>query len=436
MLRAARRIAAVLLLGAATLVACRKVYPPEPSQGGAVCPQTPVPWPSLADSPWPMHHHDPQSTGRATTRGPAKGKMAWELPTGGPVATSVVVGPDSTLYFVTAYDSSDGECPVLLYAVSWEGGLKWKFPLQREGSHASPDHGCSPLVRADGTIYVGSRDGLFYAVNANGTLKWTFDTGSDIYCSTAGIGRDGAVYFVAGDHVLYALDPSGGLMWSSHALRFDPGPGLSISPDGETLYVAFLAGAAADTAGVAALTAQGEVKWKRYTGSVLSTPLVDNQGNVYISAGRGKGSAEAPRTGIYCLSPEGKVRWTAHLAYTTELEMALDERGNLYAFAGRSGTEWVLLSFDCEGKIRWELPAAWAANPVASLIVVPPGAVFALSRASGVGNATLRSISQDGTSESLLESDPPRGTSPAIAWGRMVYGSWFAPGGDKVYSIE
>ena len=34
--------------------------------------QEDIPWPSLADSPWPMNHHDPQSSGRSKFIGPSQ----------------------------------------------------------------------------------------------------------------------------------------------------------------------------------------------------------------------------------------------------------------------------------------------------------------------------------------------------------------------------
>src|SRR5690349_19103203 len=34
----------------------------------------------------------------------------------------------------------------------------------------------SPVVAADGTIYVGSADRSFYALNADGTLRWSHQT--------------------------------------------------------------------------------------------------------------------------------------------------------------------------------------------------------------------------------------------------------------------
>ncbi|MHB1846008.1 MAG: outer membrane protein assembly factor BamB family protein, partial [Deltaproteobacteria bacterium] len=63
----------------------------------------------------------------------------------------------------------------------------------------------SPAVGGDGTVFVGSTDGNFYAINGTtGALKWKYTVGAAINSSPA-IGSDGTVYFAADDGNLYAL---------------------------------------------------------------------------------------------------------------------------------------------------------------------------------------------------------------------------------------
>jgi hypothetical protein len=62
----------------------------------------------------------------------------------------------------------------------------------------------SPAIGSDGTIYVGSFDHKFYAINPDGTEKWHFRTGFHVYSSPA-IGTDGTIYIGSGDHKLYAF---------------------------------------------------------------------------------------------------------------------------------------------------------------------------------------------------------------------------------------
>ncbi len=79
----------------------------------------------------------------------------------------------------------------------------------------------SPAIGPDGTIYVGSIDGHMYAVNTDGTVKWTFacpdvydyypNTLYSVVCTPA-ISPYGAVYFGDTGGNFYALDSSGNLI--------------------------------------------------------------------------------------------------------------------------------------------------------------------------------------------------------------------------------
>ena len=82
------------------------------------------------------------------------------------------------------------------------GGPMWSFPTGK-GIFSSP------VVGGDGTIYVGSADRSFYALNPDGTQRWRFETGEII--DSAGLLDDqGRVYFGSGDGRLYALDAATG----------------------------------------------------------------------------------------------------------------------------------------------------------------------------------------------------------------------------------
>jgi outer membrane protein assembly factor BamB len=58
----------------------------------------------------------------------------------------------------------------------------------------------------DGSIYVGSRNGVFYSLDPlTGTENWRFSTGSAIG-SSAAIDINGHIYVGAADGFLYSLD--------------------------------------------------------------------------------------------------------------------------------------------------------------------------------------------------------------------------------------
>jgi hypothetical protein len=63
----------------------------------------------------------------------------------------------------------------------------------------------SPAVGRDGTVYVGSRDKVVYALDGvTGDKQWAYETGDYIYSSPT-IATDGTVYVGTSDGKLYAF---------------------------------------------------------------------------------------------------------------------------------------------------------------------------------------------------------------------------------------
>ncbi|MEO7325930.1 MAG: PQQ-binding-like beta-propeller repeat protein [Dokdonella sp.] len=147
------------------------------------------------------------------------GKIAWTFAAGGPIFGAAAVTGDA-IYFVC--DTG------FLYRLERASGKQvWRYDL---GDRAMPrllphpsagdwDWQAPQPVLADGTVYVGSGDGSFHAVDAaNGQRRWRFATKGKI---RTGAAIDGArVVFGSADHFLYSLDrASGQQVWSydSHA---------------------------------------------------------------------------------------------------------------------------------------------------------------------------------------------------------------------------
>ncbi len=53
------------------------------------------------------------------------------------------------------------------------GDILWKFHTQASLTNENFVDSC-PAIGDDGTIYFGSDDNYFYALNPDGTLKWKF----------------------------------------------------------------------------------------------------------------------------------------------------------------------------------------------------------------------------------------------------------------------
>ena len=149
-------------------------------------------------------------------------------------------------------------------------------------------------MAADGTIYVGGEDALLYAINPDGSLRWTFRTGDRIRSSPS-IGTDGTIYFGSFDGRLYAVHPDGSELWSVEldwrGIRSSP----SIGPDG-TIYVA------AD--GLTAIDPDGSIRWEYPFGvRTGATPILGADGTVYFASLK-----------IFALDAQGRLLWD----YATE----------------------------------------------------------------------------------------------------------------------
>ncbi len=106
-----------------------------------------------AGSPWPVIGHDEGYTGRASVVGARTSNIKWKLDTGAFIGTA------------------------------------------------------SPVVAADGTIYIGNSAGSFNAVHPNGALAWTRQIGG--VESAATIASDGSIYVASDDTRLHVFAADG-----------------------------------------------------------------------------------------------------------------------------------------------------------------------------------------------------------------------------------
>src|SRR5262249_52979621 len=136
------------------------------------------------------------------------------------ITAGPAIAPDGTIYIA----SEAGR----LHAFAPNGASKWIFDLK---GYSGPS--ASPAVGEGGGIYVGAT--RVHAGNADGTVKWRYDTGAYIN-GPAAIGSGGTVYFPSGNY-LYALNPDGTLKWRTPGqAQYPLGSAPAIGVDG-TIYV-------------------------------------------------------------------------------------------------------------------------------------------------------------------------------------------------------
>jgi outer membrane protein assembly factor BamB len=208
----------------------------------------------------------------------------WQRPTGGEVDGVAALSPDaSVVYFVANAPDNN------LYAVNTaDGSIRWQFPFEAESGELNSSPAVNP---ADGTIYVGSDDHNVYAINPNGTQKWSFTTGADVESSP-----------------VVAIDP------------IDGNPTVYIGSDDNKVY---------------ALDAEtGAKKWEFVTGDeVLSSPIVDLDGTIYV------GSRD---NNVYAINPNGIQKWIFPTGNNVRSSPAIGKAGFIHI--GSNDTNFYTIS--------------------------------------------------------------------------------------------
>ena len=94
-----------------------------------------------------MYGHDPQHTGKSPYVGVQTNSVRWQFQTGWWFSGSAAVGSDGTICFAPGNH---------LYALNSDGTIKWSALVPPPPYHQPTFGGDSPLIAADGTIYIGS----------------------------------------------------------------------------------------------------------------------------------------------------------------------------------------------------------------------------------------------------------------------------------------
>ena len=194
-----------------------------------------------------------------------------------------VLGNNGTLYLSSYNDWN-------LYAVdSSSGTVEWTYYISNSAT--------SPVIGPDGTIYVTNIFGNLYAVNPDGTSKWSYDAGPYTRFANPSVGTDGTIYAGNTNNNLYALNPDGTLKWSYTSDGAIWGDVSIRSVDG-TIYFG------TDNGGsLFALNPNGTFEWKYSTGNNRVCTIASD-GIIYTV------SHDSSNDSIYALNPNGTLLWT------------------------------------------------------------------------------------------------------------------------------
>jgi len=276
----------------------------------------------LANTPWPMFHHDLQHTGQSPYLGAQTSNIKWSFQTPQNISSYPIIGIDGTIFigsrdgklyainpdgtlkwayntgyavFSTPSIGFDGivylKAADKLYAINSDGTLKWEYNVWGNSS---------PTIGFDGTIYVQSGlwdDVKLYALNRDGSLKWVYDLNPGSTSSSPAINSDGIIYVATGRKV-YAIKPDGTLKWSYYLgdLAWVQASSPLVGSDG-TIYV----GTVLIDNKLYAINSDGILKWSYTTGSSVGSPAIGFDGTVYVGSLDGK---------LYAINPDGSLKWS------------------------------------------------------------------------------------------------------------------------------
>lgn len=283
----------------------------------------------------------------------------------------------------------------------------------------------SPVIGGDGTVYIGSADRNFYAIDDTGQERWHFATG-EIIDSSALLDDEGRVIFGSGDGHLYALDAQTGeelwtfaaddpsdqaafINWFEGNVAMGPDGSLVVPNDNFLIYNID--------------RRSGEERWAFEVGDqTWSLPAVDPAtGNLYI----GNNSLLALLgPNHFSIGPDGEERWNWATNGSIAASPLLTEDGLMIV----GGFDGFLRALDTQtGEVRWDFGVrdhiyASPAQLPDGLIVQPAadGTVYALDP-------------ETGAQEWAFDIREPIRSSPAVDGEGNVY---FGAGDGKLYVLR
>jgi outer membrane protein assembly factor BamB len=340
---------------------------------------------------WPMFKNTASRGGRSGFVGPTQNSRRFVFQESNlDVKTSPAIGTDGTIFFGADNDR--------VYAVNPDGSEKWSTELD-------DDVRSSPAIGFGGFVFVADNDGILYKLDPEtGSVACSRFLGGQPTESSAAIGSDGTVYIGSDDNKLYAINhgdcsvrwtfSTGGDVDSSPAVRTD-------AAGNDTIYVG------SDDNKLYAVNASGAQSWVFTTGNDIdSSPAISNDGTVvYV------GSDDERLYAIH--ADTGAQIWQRDLDHDIESSPAIGATGTIYVGA-QNGDFFALAPSN--GNILWQRDIGGAGFK-SSAAVDANGVVF-------VGSDDERVYALNGTNGTVIWSFKTSGdidSSPAIGKDGVVY---------------
>ena len=151
------------------------------------------------------------------------GTLKWTYTADNDIYTAPAIDAAGNVYFAVLNTGK-------LFSVTPAGALRWTYAGASLGCSSSP-----ALSRDGSTVYFGGYDSKLHAVNTtDGAVRWTYALGSEVRASSPAVDSNGVIYLGCYDNRLYAVNADGTLKRT-----YDMGNWIRSCPAilGNTLYV-------------------------------------------------------------------------------------------------------------------------------------------------------------------------------------------------------
>jgi len=349
---------------------------------------------SLGES-WPQYMGSKYNTGRSPDRRISPPiDLLWSFETSRYITSSPVV-VNGILYIGSADNS--------VYAINDDGTMRWSY----ETGYYIRDNAASVL---NGVVYIGSWDGNFYALGADdGSFIWSFDSG-DYFDSPSTI-SNGIIYAGSYNHNLYAFRQDGTVKWS-----YDTGgaPIRTNAPAVTDSTVYLLPG---DLRLHAIRSSDGAFKWSFPTGWFIdSSPMVDDN-TIYF------GSQDNKLYAIQDNETSPSVKWS--LMIQEDINSTPIASNGVIFFGSRENYLFAVNDNGSSASYKWSFLAD---DDINNPSAVADGVVY-----FGTSGGTFYGVSEEGGT--LLWSYPAGAVNhsgPAVADGKIYVASW----NNKIYAFK
>ncbi len=237
----------------------------------------------------------------------------------------------------------------------------------------------SPVIGADGTVYVVDSNSTLFAINPDGSLKWEKTLTENLF--TPVIAPSGVIY-VPGTRHLYAFNPDGSSPWAApYNISSSRGSEIAVSPTG----IIFEIDSNGTLHAINPLNTIASSIWTTNVGCIPSSLAVSSSGNIYCGTGENGTTAL-----LYSIDSNGHIMWSLQTKSPVSIPPAVYGNGTIYAIT--SGGE--ILAISQFGIELWSISTVHMEET--SPVIGPDGTIY-VAGSNVAGQSVLVAISQAGT---------------------------------------